>query len=182
MEPFERTRVAAAVLALVAGVGAAPVTPDDERDPPPEPPFAHFVGVRNDRFEAGVRFAFALASSGLEQRPCADLLSDFRDGAGRALRAHLESRSGRPADYLGTLLFYDADRTLLCQSSLRIAGTVPGSHIVLLCGERFLRLETRDPAFAAALLLHETLHTLGLGEDPPSSAEITERVLARCGR
>jgi len=30
-------------------------------------------------------------------------------------------------------------------------------------------------------MIHEALHTLGLGENPPTSAEITERVLARCG-
>jgi hypothetical protein len=32
-----------------------------------------------------------------------------------------------------------------------------------------------------ASLIHEVLHTLGLGENPPSSAEITERVLRHCG-
>jgi hypothetical protein len=31
-------------------------------------------------------------------------------------------------------------------------------------------------------MLHEALHTLGLPENPPSSAEITEHVFARCGK
>jgi hypothetical protein len=30
------------------------------------------------------------------------------------------------------------------------------------------------------VLIHETLHTLGLGEDPPSSTEITKVVLRHC--
>jgi hypothetical protein len=30
------------------------------------------------------------------------------------------------------------------------------------------------------MVIHEMLHTLGLGEDPPSSFEITERVRRRC--
>ena len=38
----------------------------------------------------------------------------------------------------------------------------------------------RNRAWAVATLIHEALHTLGLGENPPSSTEITERVLRRC--
>jgi hypothetical protein len=33
---------------------------------------------------------------------------------------------------------------------------------------------------AEAVIIHEMLHTLGLGENPPSSTEITFRVLNRC--
>jgi hypothetical protein len=33
-----------------------------------------------------------------------------------------------------------------------------------------------------AAFIHEILHTLGLEENPPSSSQITRRVLARCGR
>jgi hypothetical protein len=35
---------------------------------------------------------------------------------------------------------------------------------------------------AAALIIHEELHSLGLAENPPSSAAITDRVISRCGR
>ena len=31
------------------------------------------------------------------------------------------------------------------------------------------------------LLIHELLHSLGLGENPPTSAQITNTVMARCG-
>jgi hypothetical protein len=31
------------------------------------------------------------------------------------------------------------------------------------------------------LLIHEALHTLGLGENPPSSEEISNIVLTHCG-
>jgi hypothetical protein len=31
------------------------------------------------------------------------------------------------------------------------------------------------------LLIHEFLHTLGLGENPPTSDAITQRVAVRCG-
>jgi hypothetical protein len=39
-----------------------------------------------------------------------------------------------------------------------------------------------DPPLAEAIIIHEALHTLGLREDPPSSREITRRVVKRCGR
>jgi hypothetical protein len=32
-----------------------------------------------------------------------------------------------------------------------------------------------------AMVIHEMLHSLGLGEDPPSGREINLRVLMRCG-
>jgi hypothetical protein len=37
------------------------------------------------------------------------------------------------------------------------------------------------PEEAEAALIHEMLHTLGLGENPPRSRDITARVRARCG-
>ena len=33
----------------------------------------------------------------------------------------------------------------------------------------------------ATVVIHEELHSLGLGENPPSSQEITRRVESRCG-
>jgi hypothetical protein len=44
----------------------------------------------------------------------------------------------------------------------------------------FAKVQREEPRLATSLVIHEVLHTLGLGEDPPSSAEITERVQARC--
>jgi len=39
-----------------------------------------------------------------------------------------------------------------------------------------------DPFLADVALIHESLHSLGLGENPPSSSEITSRVISRCRR
>jgi hypothetical protein len=36
--------------------------------------------------------------------------------------------------------------------------------------------------YAEAAVIHEMLHSLGLGEDPPSSDHISTRVMARCGQ
>jgi len=37
-----------------------------------------------------------------------------------------------------------------------------------------------NPSQTEAFLIHEELHSLGLGENPPSPKEITARVLALC--
>jgi hypothetical protein len=46
------------------------------------------------------------------------------------------------------------------------------------CGTGFA---TRGRTFRENALIHEMLHTLGLRENPPSSAEISRRVAERCG-
>jgi hypothetical protein len=37
-----------------------------------------------------------------------------------------------------------------------------------------------DRPLAESAIIHEFLHTLGLGEDPPSSREISSRVMRQC--
>jgi hypothetical protein len=61
-----------------------------------------------------------------------------------------------------------------------LAFTTPGSRVVRVCGDELMR-PSRHPDDIVAMVIHETLHTLGLPENPPSSVEITRRVLARCG-
>jgi hypothetical protein len=60
--------------------------------------------------------------------------------------------------------------------------TSPRSQVVRYCGGRFSgRLMRRGLGFLATTIIHEELHSLGLGEDPPSAQEISRRVEARCG-
>lgn len=49
-----------------------------------------------------------------------------------------------------------------------------------LCSDRLSRLTYTEPRRAEAVVIHEVLHTLGLGERPPAPEHITERVLYRC--
>jgi hypothetical protein len=48
----------------------------------------------------------------------------------------------------------------------------------------FAEVQLRQPGVAESMVIHEILHTLGLGENPmpgqPTSIEITQRVEARC--
>jgi hypothetical protein len=42
------------------------------------------------------------------------------------------------------------------------------------------RLAAAEPGRAEAIVIHEVLHSLGLGENPPSSEDITAAVERRC--
>jgi hypothetical protein len=87
-------------------------------------------------------------------------------------------RSG--AEHLGTLLFYDGSEQPRCRAARTLAFTFPGSQIVFVCTRTFVEAARRDPVVADAALIHESLHSLGLGENPPTSSEITSRVISRC--
>jgi hypothetical protein len=49
--------------------------------------------------------------------------------------------------------------------------------VVLLCGLQFFQRQRENSESSAALVIHEMHHSLGLGENPPSSKEITARVM-----
>ena len=63
-----------------------------------------------------------------------------------------------------------------------MAVTAPGSRVVYVCGRAFTEAQSRSAERAELVVLHEALHTLGLGEDPPASPEITRLVGRRCAR
>ena len=83
--------------------------------------------------------------------------------------------------YLKIVTFIDDTRHRLCGSGV-LALTVPGGRVVRVCTEELKRSHAVQPEYVVASIIHEILHTLGLGENPPSSREITRRVLGRCGR
>lgn len=147
----------------------------------PAPP-VRFAGSRSAVFEQVLAAAFADAAAWLRRDPCIRLLSEFRDLAGRPLARRLED-SGLTADgFLSELIVVDGDRRSLCQSGRVLAGTRPGSREIAFCGRRFVRTRMQDRDLAAAIVIHEELHALGLGENPPTTEEITGRVLEMCRR
>jgi hypothetical protein len=123
----------------------------------------------------------------LLQRPeCQQLFTDFNDGQGRVLRERLEESGLGVSDYLRTILFFDGALTRSCRRSEVLLVASPGARTVAVCPaegtpvSRLARVERRDPWFAKHLVIHEMLHTLGLGEDPPRSQQITRQVQKRC--
>jgi hypothetical protein len=57
-----------------------------------------------------------------------------------------------------------------------------GSRVVRTCVDRLKQAWQQAPGHTTANFIHEMLHTLGPGENPPSSAEITSWVRAACFR
>ncbi len=129
--------------------------------------------------EGAVERARAGAARKLEKPGCQRVLDDFRDGEGRPLRQNLERWGVSPAGYLQMIPFLDGSSHRLCLWSRVELVSSPGTPRVYVCG-RFATTQMREPWLAEALVIHEMLHTLGLGENPPSSVEITQRVKGRC--
>jgi hypothetical protein len=130
---------------------------------------------------AAIQQALAEARSRLEGEACQGLFAEFEGLDGRPLTAVLEGRGETGASYLGWLIFYDGAGAEPCwnRQLARFAFTVPRSPIIYVC-PGFAGVLRRQPDEAVATLIHETLHSLGLGENPPSSRHIQQRVLARC--
>jgi len=120
---------------------------------------------------------------------CQKLLTDFTDAHGRSLLEKLEARGLSAADYLQMMTFVDGSSTRSCRLGRWVLLVArPGSGTVHVCptigdpfGSRLADVQLRNPALAESIVIHEMLHTLGLGEDPPTSEAITRQVQLRCG-
>ena len=160
-----------AVVAVAVWVGAAGGEAGDE--------------VANARLKhPAERMAMARAIQGaarrLDHAECQGLLDEFADASGRPLRSVLEAQSLGIRDYLDRVLFYDAP-SAACQGATLAGMTEAGSRVIRVCGRRFARAMTENARYAEGVVIHEMLHSLGLGENPPTSYFITSRVQARCG-
>jgi hypothetical protein len=135
--------------------------------------------MRGDAMRAKVKRAVVGAARRLAQPSCAGLLDEFTDAAGQNLRGNLESTGVPAPDYLRQVLFYDGLDEGRCAAASVLAATAPGAQVVFVCARFYFDTFGR-PDLAEAIVIHEALHTLGLGENPPSSGEITARVRSRC--
>jgi hypothetical protein len=113
---------------------------------------------------------------------CRAVLDDFATPSGQPLSSVLEAREETPARYLAGLLFIDGSSHPHCRSGAVAAFTARGWRVVYVCSAVFRQHLRSRPDETEAVLIHEALHTLGLGENPPTPREIHERVYARCVR
>lgn len=129
------------------------------------------------------RMALAQALRGAARRltreECQGLLDEFTDTSGQPLRAPLAAQAMDVKEYLGRVLFYDAPADT-CQEQMLAGTAAAGSRVIRVCGRRFARTVTESANHAEAIVIHEMLHSLGLGENPPTSDYITSRVMERC--
>jgi hypothetical protein len=131
-------------------------------------------------YAAAVVHAVEGAARRLERAECRRIFADFRDASGATLQARLDAIGVRAETYLRRIVFTDGFGHRSCRAGYALALTSPGSRVVYVCGPRFQRAHARRPAEVEVAVLHEALHTLGLGENPPDSREITRQVGARC--
>jgi len=128
-----------------------------------------------------VRRAIEGAALRLEEPDCQRVFTDFSDVAGRPLDAVLKELGQTPGSYLRNLvLFYDGSSQRRCAAGQILGGTQPGSRIVYVCPVPFFETDRRDKRATEVFVIHETLHSLGLGENPPAPVEIDWRVMKRC--
>jgi hypothetical protein len=116
----------------------------------------------------------------LAKDECENILDDFSDDQGRTPRDNLPALSSSISQHMARLYFLDASGSMLCSRGA-FAFTARGSRVVWICGRTLEESYARSPRHATASVIHEVLHTLGLGENPPTSAEITAHVLRHCG-
>jgi hypothetical protein len=148
---------------------------------PPEAKEAYRIRVPH-RAGTAVRRAVFSVKRRLADGECRRVLSDFNSRAlGRPLGDVLDSRGLTAEAHLETLVFKDGSGKRTCASPEILAFTQVDGDTVYVCAAQFTRAVESDPAFADVVLIHELLHTLGLGENPPTSREITARVAQRCG-
>jgi len=161
-------RVLAGTL-LVAGLLAAPASAQTPV----------LIGFVEGDARLAVRQAVEGAAARLARPDCKEVLSDFTDESGQTLGTKLLASRRSPAAALAALRFVDEREAPQCRADSVMAFTHAGSQVIRVCGRQF---RDRDRAAAEIIVIHEFLHALGLGENPPTSREITERVAARCGR
>ena len=132
------------------------------------------------------RYAVARAIDGalrrLESASCQQVLDEFATESGATLRAVLDRSNVTAAEFLSRLRFADGKGTSQCTRNQEIAAfTVPGNRVVFVCSSTFGVQFPHQMKSAEMIIIHEMLHAVGLGENPPTSRDITARVTKRCG-
>jgi hypothetical protein len=118
----------------------------------------------------------------LEKPSCGRIFEEFQDSrTGRPLAASLSETGLGAVAYFESLSFLDGTGTAPCLRPRIQAYTTIGGSTIHVCRAQLYALQKHDWLAAGSTLVHEALHTLGLGENPPPPAEITHRILQHCG-
>jgi hypothetical protein len=159
-----------ATLALGAVAGAARTEGTEA--------FVPNARLRQTRDRSLLAEAIGGAARRLADPLCQQLLGEFQDRLRQPLRAVLDAQGLSASEFLSRLFFYDGTESG-CRGR-RLAYTEPGSHVVYVCGGEFTSMYQQNATRAEVAIIHEALHCLGLGENPPTWQEINDRVEAAC--
>lgn len=128
---------------------------------------------------SAVESARGLAAARLGAAACRGIFEELPDFTGRPVARRLESAERSPSAAFARLLFVpSADGP--CTSACVAAWSVAGDVRVRVCGGTFAAVAGRDPREAAAILIHEALHTRGVAEGA-AHEPLTDFVRRRCG-
>jgi len=144
---------------------------------------AFTVRLADERAARIVRNAVAGAHERLGQERCMGIFEAFRDPSGRTLAQNLAALGTNGQEFLGHVFFYDGSALAVCQRNPAkevYAVTERGGRAVRVCASQFEALQRKSPVLGEVVVIHEMLHALGLGEAPPSSHDITWRVMESC--
>ncbi len=173
-----RTLAVSAMLALGA-------TPTSAADPSPGaggPAVRRAAMLGLKPLDRGtVRRAVDLALAALTFEDCQRVYSDFQLPEGDTPQGRLDGLGMGPGDFLETLVFADGNPKRECRTGAAVLVTTPGTGLIFVC-PGFAEFQLRNARASASLVIHESLHALGLGENPPTSQAITRRVERRCWR
>lgn len=123
--------------------------------------------------------AVALATERLGTADCRKIFEELKDFTGRPVARRLEAGERSPSSHFARLLFVE-EREGPCLHGLVAAWSVWGDIRVRVCSREFGAVAGRDRREAAAILIHEALHTLGVAEDA-AKQPLTAYVRGRCG-
>ena len=139
------------------------------------------LGFVDSEARFAVQGAVQGAAARLARPSCQKVLSDFVDESGLDLETRLLASGRSPTDAFAALRFVDGRASPQCSSGTTLAFTQVGSPLIHVCGKPFIKRSLRNRMAAEVIVIHEFLHSLGLGENPPTSQAITEQVVVRCG-
>jgi hypothetical protein len=139
-----------------------------ERVVPPGP-LARFLGP-----------ARALAVERLGTEACRAMFEELHDFTGRPAARRLADGERSPSSHFVRLRFVERRDGPCAQGGRVAAWSSPGDPLVRVCPRVFAAVAGQDRGEAAAILIHEALHTLGVGEDA-AKQPLTDYVRSHCG-
>lgn len=135
------------------------------------------AAIRDGELVAAIERAVTGARRRLEDDACAAVFDEFSDSSGRTLSEVATALALSPDESLARVIFRDGRESTACRATRPAAFTGVGSRVVFVCPATFGALDRES---AELVVIHELLHTLGLGERPPSSSYINQVVARRC--
>ena len=144
-----------------------------------QPPI--LIGFLEGETRVYVQRAVKGAAARLGRPGCQTLLTDFSSASGQPLSATLAASGRHPVEAFVQLRFVEDRDGPQCVGGATLAFTQIGSQVVRVCGRQFKNRFLENRKTTELIMIHEFLHTLGLGENPPTSQAITGQVEFRCG-